>query len=109
MSVPNEPEWKRKLHDLEAQMNQTRPLQSNSDTSESIQSLYQRAVTWFQQLPKEGQIAVAVAGAVLGLSVLGTLVKLVSFALSLVLLGGLLYIGYKFFLAPSSQDRNGDR
>ncbi len=96
----------RQLENLEAELNQQKLQQSSFDTSQSIQSLYSQFIIWYQGLTRVGQVAVIVGGALIGLSLVSTVVKLISLALNLAVLGVIVYVAYKFFLAPQATNNN---
>jgi hypothetical protein len=63
---------------------------------------YQQFLGWFGNLPQIGQIGVLLAAALGALMLLRIVVQLISLAISLVLLGGLGFIGYKLLMASKS-------
>ncbi len=97
MTYQNDPKTKRRLEDLEDELNQTRPLINTDQFSEPLKKGYQQFMTWFQELPKAGQIIVGVVGVAAGLMLLRTLVQLISLAITLAVVGIILYIGYQLF------------
>lgn len=101
----NRPHREPQLPNFNPDFSATRPLKNQPEPPESGQS--PSLTRWLQALPKEGQILVVGGAIVVGFTVVSLLVKLVSLAFSLALLGGFLYIGYKFLSASSAQD--GDR
>ncbi len=68
----------RQLENLEAELNQQKPLQSHFDSSQSIESLYSQFVIWYRGLAPVGKVAVVVGGALIGLSLVSTVLKLIS-------------------------------
>ena len=96
----------RQLENLEAELNQPKPLQSPFDRTQSIESLYSQFMIWYRGLARAGQVAVVVGGALIGLSLVSTVLKLISLAFNLAVLGALVYIAYKFFLAPQARNSN---
>ncbi|MBW4492202.1 MAG: YhcB family protein [Oscillatoria princeps RMCB-10] len=96
----------RQVENLEAELNQQKPLQSHFETSQSIQSLYSQFIIWYRGLAPVGQVAVIVGGALIGLSLVSTVVKLISLAFNLAVLGAIVYVAYKFFLAPQARNSN---
>ncbi len=96
----------RQLENLEAELNQQTPLQPHFDRTESMQSLYSQFTVWYRGLAPAGQVAVIVGGALIGLSLASTVVKLISLAFNLAVLGALVYVAYKFFLAPQAPNSN---
>lgn len=63
---------------------------------------YQQFLGWFGNLPQIGQIGVLLAVALGALMLLRIVVQLISLAISLVLLAGLGFIGYKLLIASKS-------
>ncbi|MGE5659833.1 MAG: hypothetical protein ACM37W_24855 [Actinomycetota bacterium] len=98
--------WQHRLEELQAKLKQQQPLQENSKIYHSIETLYKQFLTWFQGLAKEGQVAVLAIGAVIGLAVLKTILELLTLSISLVFLGGVLYLAYKFLISPNSSNTN---
>ncbi|MGB3238695.1 MAG: hypothetical protein WBB29_10380 [Geitlerinemataceae cyanobacterium] len=62
--------------------------------------------SWLQAQTQEGQIVIVGGAIVIGFAIVSLFLKLVSLVLSLALLGGFLYIGYKFLSASSAPDRD---
>ncbi len=92
---------KRRLQDLEAELNQPQPMSNSSSTPnnfiETVKTLYNQFLVWFKDLPKLGQAAVVVVGLATGLTLVRTLAELISLAISLAVVGGIVYIGYQIF------------
>lgn len=106
--------WEQKLQQLEAELNQTHstmPIESQQPQSqtpavENFRRLRHQIRDWFNGLPKVGKIAVAAIALVFGFSVLRTIFQLVVSIVSLAVIAGVVYLGYKFFIASdSSQTR----
>ncbi len=53
---------------------------------------------WFQALPTVGKIVVTFGGFMIGLSLLTTVFKIVTSLITLVIIGGAVYLGYKFLV-----------
>ena len=97
----------RQLQELEAEINQQQPLQPIIQTSPSIQSVYNQFLNSYQTLPAAGKVALMLGGALIGLWVLSIVFQLIRLAVSLAVLGVIVYIGYKFFVGSQySQDRD---
>jgi len=103
----------RRLQELEREVNQTvssathkvreaEPLQRAASNARS--GMVPRARDWFEQLPQLGKIAVIAGGAIVGFSLLKTVLQLVTSLLTLALVAGALYVGYRLFLAPERTD-----
>lgn len=115
MNSPSEQDLQRQLDQIEEQINSTpvsmsqpHPVVPSSEPSPlpAQQPGLSQLMNWFNGLTKIGKLVVAVVGVLVGLSILQAVLKLVSAAISLALIAGLLYFGYKFFLERSSQSRN---
>ena len=115
MSSSNNQDWQRKLEELEAQINQDTSSNSQEQTTtvhpqveidypQSIKSWLNLAKDWFNSLAPIGQVAVGVVVIMVGFSVLNIFLKVISSLVSIVILGGLLYLGYKYIFANSSQN-----
>lgn len=110
MNQPEE-ELQRRLQQLEAEMNS---FSSNSTQTEEQQqpkefrftkfsSLLERAQIWFQGLSGVKKLVATGVVIFLALWLLQTVFKLVTSVISLALLSGLVYLGYKFFVSNSFQ------
>jgi hypothetical protein len=89
----------RPLQSVETQAGQ--PLQSNFNYSQ-MESVFNRVTNWFNSLPNAGKVAVVIVAAVVGFSLLRSVLQLVGALISLAILGGILYLIYKFFVTPQS-------
>ncbi len=89
--------------DIDADVSPTRPFFPNFNPFSIAISLYQQAIGWISSLPKEGQILAVGIALFVGVSAIATVLKLISFALSLALLGAFLYIGYRLITASSGK------
>jgi hypothetical protein len=97
----NRPHREPQLPNFNPDLSATRPLKTQPEAPETRQP---SLGSWLQALPKEGQILVVGGAIVAGFALISLFVKLVSLVFSLALLGGFLYIGYKFLWASSAQD-----
>lgn len=102
--------WEQKLQQLEAELNQThstvrmesQPSQPQTASAETFHRLRRQVRDWFDRLPKAGKIAVAAIALVFGFSVLRMIFQLVVSIVSLAAIAGVVYLGYKFFIASDS-------
>ncbi|ERT06136.1 hypothetical protein M595_3937 [Lyngbya aestuarii BL J] len=91
---------KRRLEELEAELKQPQPVSQKSSPSDfrsTVKTLYNQFLVWFKELPKLGQAAIVVVGLAMGLTLLRTLAELISLAISLAVVGVIVYIGYQIF------------
>lgn len=113
MNPQENPDYKRRLQELEKELGndrtaksaETQPGQWGSGNINSLLSqkaLFNQAINWYHTLPDAGKVAVAIAGALVGFSLLRTVLQLVASLISLTLLGVTLYLVYKFLIAPQS-------
>jgi hypothetical protein len=100
MNSQDNQNWKRKIEELEAEL--IPPTASPFRLSEKMQGIAIAIKQWFSQLPTPGKVIVAVAGVTISFSVLNTVFRLVTSLVSLAVMGGLLYFGYKFLVRPRS-------
>ncbi len=92
----------RQLEELEKQIKGTSDPQSQA---KPLQELILPIQQWYQNLPQIGQIVVAGGAVLLGFSILNLFLRLVSAAIALAVMGGLLYLGYKFLIAPGPSQK----
>jgi uncharacterized membrane protein YcjF (UPF0283 family) len=113
MNPQENQDYKRKLQELEAQLDkersfesvETQPspnLQKPVNHSQPEKSVFNQVTNWFNSLPSAGKVAVAAIAALIGFSILRTVLQLVASLFSLALLGVILYLVYKFFVTPRS-------
>ncbi|MEB3336923.1 MAG: hypothetical protein VKJ46_05625 [Leptolyngbyaceae bacterium] len=102
MNSQNDQDLKRKLEQMEAELHQTQPLKVEYDPAQIGASLKTRLTQWFSGLSQGGKIVVLSIGALAGLSVLSAALQFLFWSLRLAILGGLLYLVYKFFFAPKT-------
>ncbi len=113
MSPQENREWERRLQEIEAQINQpstSRPFQSEpgqlptsqSARWQSIQPLLQQVTNWFNGFSGVGKVVVISAAAIVGLIVLKTVFQLVATLISLAIVGVLLYLVYRLFVAAKA-------
>lgn len=101
-SQPNS-DWERKLQDLETKIHQTTPMNTTNVPDEAKNTFY-RIQVWFDSLPPVGRIAVALVAMTIAFSILSTIFKVITSLLSVAVIGIVLYLGYKFFMTPRSDD-----
>ncbi|MGK7872072.1 MAG: hypothetical protein AB4426_01770 [Xenococcaceae cyanobacterium] len=115
MNTQENQDWERKFQELEAEINQSsspsparetksgQP-QPQTQKSQQIESFLTQIRDWFNSLPTPGRVAVVVVTMVVGFSLLNTVLRLVASLLSIAILGVVLYLLYKFFIAPRSSE-----
>ncbi|MGC1244703.1 MAG: hypothetical protein WA865_00670 [Spirulinaceae cyanobacterium] len=114
MNSPERPDLEQRFQELEREVNQTSSTSNNNSTEVessvarnnefSLEQTFERLQVWFQQLPPIAKVAVAVVAAMVGFSLLNTVLRVVTSLLSLIIMGVVLYLLYKFFLAPRSSE-----
>lgn len=107
--------WQQRLQELEVEVNQTTPspevkfsvpapLKAITDSAQ-YQNLIDRLLPWFSNLSKSSKVIVAVVGALVAFVVLRSVLQLVAAAASLAILGIILYLVYRFLIAPKSTEQ----
>ena len=115
MNSSDNQNWQRKLEELEKEVNQNNPsnVQTQTETvypeveidnMNSLSGWLNSARDWYNGLAPIGQVAVGVIAIMLGFSVLNIFLKVVSSLISVAILGGLLYLGYKYIIVGSSKN-----
>lgn len=95
MNSDQQPQWQKKLEEIEAEISQSNPL--NTETSKNV--MYQ-VKNWFIALPPAGKIIIGVLGFMVGVSLLKTVFSLLQLAFSLFFLGVIIYFVYQLFIKP---------
>lgn len=80
--------------------------ESFARVSTSINHIYNQLTVWFKTLPKWGKSIVVVSSIIVGIKVLETILKLISLSISLLIIGGGIYLVYKFFITNTSSEEN---
>jgi hypothetical protein len=115
MNSPNNQDWEQKLKELEQEIDRTNSFESEekteavrphieTDLSQKITTWLNLARDWFNSLPKAGRVIVGAGAIIVSFSVLNTFLRLISSLISLAILAGLLYLGYKFLVTSSKSD-----
>lgn len=110
LNYQNDPKINDRLKELEAKINsespQTTQTTSPSNLKINLKTFYDKFIVWFNHLPKAGQIAIASVGLIAGLALLKTLIELISLAITLAVVGVIVYIGYQIFQSSQKSKIN---
>ena len=114
MNPQPDQDLERSFQELEAEVNSPplspevfqpqAPIQPQQDNFPSVQ--INSFVNWFNGLSGLGKLIVVGVGAIVSLAILRVVLKLVSAVISLAVLAVLLYFGYQFFVARSSENKS---
>ncbi len=72
-----------------------------SNVGKSIQVFFAQFLEWFQTLPQWGKIIGLIIIPIFVIKILEAVVSLVSLLISIVVFGGVVYLGYRFLLLPN--------
>ncbi|NES99804.1 MAG: hypothetical protein F6K62_23310 [Sphaerospermopsis sp. SIO1G2] len=111
MNYQSEEDLQRRLQQLEADINSSSDQPSNNTQEKqpnefqftNFKTLLEKSQMWFQGLSGVKKLAATGVLILLTLWVMQTVFKLVTSVISLALLSGLIYLGYKFFVSNSFQ------
>lgn len=106
MNYKNNFNWQQAFGELKAKLERSPLIQQNSNSYQTVQTLYNQFLDQFQKLPKPGKVAVFTVGAIIVLTIFNTVVQLISALLTLAVLGVLIYIAYKLAISPDSSNTN---
>lgn len=70
--------------------------------NKTLPKILERVTNWYDGLPNAGKIAVAIVAAIAGFSLLKSVLQLMASLFSLAILGGILYLVYRFVIVPQS-------
>ncbi|BAY22407.1 hypothetical protein NIES2100_21700 [Calothrix sp. NIES-2100] len=107
MNPQPEEDLQRRLQKLEAEINSQpeKPRPSTRWNFESINSQLMQLQSRFNSLTGTKKLVVLGVTVLLGLAMVQVVFKLVASAISLAVLAGLVYVGYKFFVSSSFQQK----
>jgi len=95
MNPENPRDTNRRLREIEEQLN---PPSDSTFSSGSLKTFLTKLQTWYQSLSSTGKLVVAGVAVVIGFGFLNLFLRLVSTVITLAVLGGALYLGYKFLI-----------
>lgn len=72
--------------------------------SETLQHSYQQLTAWFQGIPASGKVFAIAVGGLLSLTLIKTVFQLISALITLSVFGVILYLVYRFWIAPKSSE-----
>lgn len=102
MKENNQERLQQKLKEIEAQLKSDAPLKPTPELSNSLQSLYQQFLIWYQGLPTWGKGGTIIVGLILSLSIFRTILNLISLGITLAVIGVGGYLAYKLFFAADA-------
>ncbi|MDZ7962742.1 MAG: hypothetical protein RMY34_33565 [Aulosira sp. DedQUE10] len=113
MNPQPDEDLQRRLQNLEAEINsspgEVSPPEKQKPTSpfsfENLNLQLTRLQSWFNTLSGTKKLIFLGVTAVVGIVMLQTVLKLVASVISLAVLAVLVYVGYKFFVSNSSQQK----
>ena len=115
MNPQENQDLERKIQQLEAEIEQVPssptveteaglPIQMTTKEYPTVKSLLNRVTNWFNGLPGVGKILAIAVAAVVGFAILRSVLYLTASLISLGILAGIVYLVYKFFIAPKSAE-----
>lgn len=113
MNPQEKRDYDRKLQELEQELDRNQrqpvgetqpgqPIQRPANPPQADGLPLQQIFNWFNRLPDAGKVAVALVAALVAFSVLKSVFQLVTSIISLAVLGVILYLVYRFFVARQS-------
>lgn len=107
MNPQPDEDLQQRLEKLEAEINSSSgrkpqsqpPKQSSQSNFPSLNLPIERLSRWFNTLSGTGKVVAVSVGVLLGFAVVQAVLKFVASAISLALLAGLVYLGYKFIVS----------
>lgn len=111
MNPQENQDQQRRLQELEKEINQENLQAVGTRIGQQLQAslnsaqrspVFNQVANWFNSLPSVAKVAVAIVAALMGISLLSSIMKLVAAVISLAILGVILYLGYKYLILPQS-------
>ncbi len=111
MNPQPEEDLQQRLKDLEAEINsqssprrmpQSQQVEHSSESGlPNVKLQFERLKNWFNTLSGTGKLVAASVGVLLGFALVQAVFRFVASAISLALLAGLVYLGYKFLVSSN--------
>ncbi|WP_330203878.1 hypothetical protein [Cyanobacterium sp. Dongsha4] len=102
MNSNQQPQWQKKLEEIEAEISNSSQNPINAINSEKSKSMFLQVKNWFISLPAVGKIVVGLFGFAVTISLLKAVFSLVQLAISLAFLSVIVYFIYQFFIKSKS-------
>ncbi|WP_324281499.1 hypothetical protein VKI22_09715 [Cyanobacterium aponinum UTEX 3221] len=102
MNSNQQPQWQKKLEEIEAEISNSSQNSINAINSEKSKSMFLQVKNWFISLPAVGKIVVGLFGFAVTISLLKAVFSLVQLAISLAFLSVIVYFVYQFFIKSKS-------
>ncbi len=112
MTSPEPQDWQRRFQDLKMKIDDRTSVDSSafdrleveppSFGTETFINSYQQAIAWFNSIPSSAKLVAIAGGGILGLTLIKTVFQLITSLLTLSVLGIILYLVYRFWIAPKS-------
>jgi len=98
MNSNQQPQWKKKLEEIEAEISNSSQNPLNAINSEKSKNIFMQVKNWFISLPAVGKVIVSLFGFAVTISLLKAVFSLVQLAISLAFLSVIVYFVYQFFI-----------
>ncbi|MEB3343021.1 hypothetical protein [Okeania sp.] len=79
---------------------------SLDNVKKSIKVFFADFLAWFKTLPQWGKIAGLIIIPIFLIKILEAFVSLVSLLITIVIFGGVIYFGYRFFIPPNYSEKD---
>jgi hypothetical protein len=109
MTSPEPQDWQRRFQDLKMKIDDRTSVDSSFDRleidpqsfgAETFGRSYQQSIAWFNSIPSSAKLVAIAGGGLLGLTLIKTVFQLITSLLTLSVLGIILYLVYRFWIAP---------
>ncbi|MBD2392643.1 hypothetical protein H6G11_00025 [Cyanobacterium aponinum FACHB-4101] len=98
MNSNQQPQWKKKLEEIEAEISNSSQNPLNAINSEKSKNIFMQVKNWFISLPAVGKVIVGLFGFAVTIFLLKAVFSLVQLAISLAFLSVIVYFVYQFFI-----------
>jgi hypothetical protein len=108
MNSPEPQDWQRRFQDLKMKIDRTSvdssfdklEIEPPSFGAETFGRSYRQSIAWFNSIPSSAKLVAIAGGGLLGLTLIKTVFQLITSLLTLSVLGIILYLVYRFWIAP---------
>ncbi|AFY93823.1 hypothetical protein [Chamaesiphon minutus] len=113
MTSPQPQDWQRRIRDLKIEIDRATSgseslnqidVDAPSFGLDALQRSYQQFLEWFNGIPASGKLLAIAGGGLLSLTLIKTVFQLITSLITLSVFGVILYLVYRFWILPKSND-----
>jgi hypothetical protein len=106
MTSPEPQNWQRRFQDLKTKIDPSFEgieIDPQSLGAKTFGRSYQQSIAWFNSIPSSAKLVAIAGGGLLSLTLIKTVFQLITSLLTLSVVGVILYLVYRFWIAPKGE------